>query len=243
MICALISIILVNDVNQETLAWVLLFLPILSAVVVKMGDFNNQERIIHVYLGLLPIYILLSLQYEPLFLSILFLMLYNFYLIEQDANEQQKQDGIKQRLYLRLAMFFLLFINTAFFSTGNIASFGSFSLASIYRFTTKFDPFLMGMFLILKILIPFILTSTAIYGIAIIWDIAPIIVYFISIAFSDIITIRYFYLIKTQGSWLEMGTSMTQYLIASLFILVLLMLYGVAKMILKNKEWRHNKSH
>ena len=237
LICACISVVLINDdTSQHTISWFMLLLPFITAMVVVLYATPLKERIVAIYLSFLPVYILLSLEYEPLFYSVYFLVLYTFYIIEMDASSTQLKEHLQttntHRLYLRLAMFLLLFINTAFFATGNIASFGSFSLPSIYRFTTKFDPFLMGLLLLLKIVIPFIIASVVVYGIVILWDMTPIIVYFISIAFYDLMTIRFFYSIKTIGSWLEMGTSMTQYLIASLFIVILLILYGIAKLML-----------
>eukprot|EP00835_Amoeboradix_gromovi_P001835 NODE_92_length_21718_cov_0.361950.p9 type:complete len:245 gc:universal NODE_92_length_21718_cov_0.361950:7355-8089(+) len=230
LICALGSVVLLNDQKQNNLTWGLLLLPVITVLTCKMSDLSQKEKIIGLYLGCLPLYIILSLKYEPLFYSVYFVVLFMFYLIEKDASQQGP--GVPYKLYLRLGMFLLLFIYTSFFSTGNLASFGSFSLASIDRFTTKFDPFLMGALLLLKILIPFILTSAVVYGVAITWHIKPVIIYFTSVAFSDIMTIRFFYSIRTQGSWLEMGTSMTRYLIASLFIVILLILFGIAKIVM-----------
>ena len=42
---------------------------------------------------------------------------------------------------LRHAAVFLFLIDAAFFGTGNIASIASFDLSSVYRFTTRFNPF------------------------------------------------------------------------------------------------------
>jgi phosphatidylinositol glycan class N len=64
---------------------------------------------------------------------------------------------------IRVAALFLFYINVAFFGTGNIASIASFQLSSIYRLTTAFNPFLMAVLLVVKILIPFVLLSAVIY--------------------------------------------------------------------------------
>jgi len=62
---------------------------------------------------------------------------------------------------VRHAMVFLVLINAAFFGTGNIASVASFEISSVYRFTTRFNPFLMGGLLMLKVLIPMITVAVA----------------------------------------------------------------------------------
>jgi GPI ethanolamine phosphate transferase 1 len=58
------------------------------------------------------------------------------------ARSTRKTRGLKMG-DTRIAVFFMLFINIAFFGTGNLASVSSFSMESVYRFTTIFDPFLM----------------------------------------------------------------------------------------------------
>uniref|UniRef100_A0A663MUY2 GPI ethanolamine phosphate transferase 1 n=1 Tax=Athene cunicularia TaxID=194338 RepID=A0A663MUY2_ATHCN len=62
---------------------------------------------------------------------------------------------------VRRAFFFVFFIVTAFFGTGNIASVNSFDPASVYCFLTVFSPFMMGGLLLLKVVIPFVLVSCA----------------------------------------------------------------------------------
>jgi phosphatidylinositol glycan class N len=62
---------------------------------------------------------------------------------------------------VRHAVVFPVLINAAFFGTGNIASVASFEISSVYRFTTRFNPFLMGGLLVHKVLIPMTTVAVA----------------------------------------------------------------------------------
>ncbi|CAJ0753836.1 3262_t:CDS:10 [Entrophospora sp. SA101] len=99
---------------------------------------------------------------------------------------------------------FMVQFQIAFFGTGNVASLSSFSLSSVYRLTTIFDPFLMGALLLLKILIPFFIVS------------------------SD------------YGSWLEIGTTISHFVISNLFSLFMIILFGLSEILVGKVRIDHS---
>lgn len=129
---------------------------------------------------------------------------------------------------LRIASFFLLFINISFFGMGNIASVSSFSLSSVYRFTTIFNPFLMGALLILKIMIPFFLLSCVFAIISRSQGLPAFSLFSLVMATTDVMTLNFFYLVRDSGSWLEIGSSISHFVIASVFIVFQILLYGIS---------------
>lgn len=116
----------------------------------------------------------------------------------------------------RIALFFLFLLQSAFFSTGNIASLASFSLDSVYRLIPVFDPFSQGALLIFKIMIPFAVISANLGVLNRRLGVAPSALFMIVMAISDIMTLNFFFMVRDEGSWLDIGTTISHFCIASL---------------------------
>lgn len=134
---------------------------------------------------------------------------------------------------IRISLFYLFLLQSAFFSTGNIASISTFSLDAVTRLIPVFDPFSQGALLILKILIPYFVLSVNLgilqkaigfgaevnekqskrsgkqKGLG-----APLGI--VAVVMGDWLTVRFFWSVKDEGSWLEIGESITKFLIASM---------------------------
>lgn len=116
----------------------------------------------------------------------------------------------------RIALFFLFFLQSAFFSTGNIASVSSFSLDAVYRLIPVFDPFSQGALLILKLMIPFAVMSANLGILNRRIGVAPSALFMVVMAVGDVMTLNFFYMVKDEGSWLDIGTTISHFVIASL---------------------------
>ncbi|CAD7698334.1 unnamed protein product [Ostreobium quekettii] len=127
------------------------------------------------------------------------------------------------------ALTFLLLINVAFFGQGNAASVASFDIASVYRLTTVFNPFIMGGVLVAKILIPLVLVTcafTAKVQRAGMWQFR---MYLLVVLLSNVIALRFFFLVRNTGSWAEIGTSLGFYGIMNAQVVIVLVLIGVSQ--------------
>uniref|UniRef100_A0A667Z6P9 GPI ethanolamine phosphate transferase 1 n=1 Tax=Myripristis murdjan TaxID=586833 RepID=A0A667Z6P9_9TELE len=134
------------------------------------------HRLLSIFLSLTATYLLLSTGSEALFPPVLSWLMYVWINIEQEAMLAQGVSG-RQELStidfseniditklrqlklddIRRSYFFVFFVITAFFGTGNIASINSFDPASVYCFLTVFNPFIMGGLMMWKVIIPFII--------------------------------------------------------------------------------------
>jgi phosphatidylinositol glycan class N len=116
---------------------------------------------------------------------------------------------------IRPSLFTLYLLQSAFFSTGNIASISSFSLDAVYRLIPVFDPFSQGALLILKILVPFVILSAALGVLNKRLGFAPGALFMGLIVFGDWLTINFFWMVRDEGSWLEIGETISRFCIAS----------------------------
>lgn len=116
----------------------------------------------------------------------------------------------------RISLFFLYLLQSAFFSTGNVASVSSFSLDSVYRLIPVFNPFSQGVLLTVKIMIPFALISANLGILNRRLGVAPSSIFMVVMAISDVLTLNFFWLVRDEGSWLDIGTSISHFVIASL---------------------------
>jgi phosphatidylinositol glycan class N len=107
----------------------------------------------------------------------------------------------------RRAFLFLFLINVAFFGTGNLASIASFNLRSIVRLVTTFAPFTMGALLVFKILVPFFLLSSVFGMVMRVVELPPSSLFIGVMATTDVMTLNFFFLVRDEGSWLDIGTS------------------------------------
>lgn len=116
----------------------------------------------------------------------------------------------------RIALFFLFFLQSAFFSTGNIASISSFSLDAVKRLIPVFDPFSQGALLLFKLMVPFAIMSANFGILNKRLGVAPSALFMVVMAVGDVMTLNFFYMVRDEGSWLEIGTTISHFVIASL---------------------------
>ncbi|KAF2705680.1 PigN-domain-containing protein [Pleomassaria siparia CBS 279.74] len=204
------------------------------------------HRLVVIFLQFAPTFIILTISYEGLFYFAFCLCLFSWMRLEYHIYAYRNRastnaaactnalstavaaatdrlsslkDGDYRALTLadaRIALFFFFFLQSAFFSTGNIASVSSFSLDAVYRLVPVFDPFSQGGLLILKLMAPFAVMSANFGILNRRLGVAPSALFMVVMAVSDVMTLSFFYMVKDEGSWLDIGTTISHFIIASL---------------------------
>lgn len=238
---------LVNQILSWAVLASSLVVPLLSSPVLF-------QRLLSILLSLMSTYLLLSTGYEALFPLVLSCLMFVWIHMEQETLQQsgisckKKLASIQfsytmditqfRQLYLddiRRAFFLVFFLVTAFFGTGNIASINSFELASVYCFLTVFSPFMMGALMMWKILIPFVLVMCAFEAVQLTTQLSSKSLFLIVLVISDIMALHFFFLVKDYGSWLDIGTSISHYVIVMSMTIFLVFLNGLAQVLTTKK--------
>ncbi|KAG6196906.1 Glycosyl phosphatidyl inositol anchor synthesis [Claviceps purpurea] len=213
-------------------------------------NIHYMHRLVVIFLTCAPTFVILAISYEGLFYAVFSVTLLVWVRLEfateqfiretrhpgVGANLETKKSSDSDPFRMlrlsdaRIALFFLALLQSAFFSTGNIASISSFSLESVCRLIPLFDPFSQGALLILKIMIPFALISANLGVLNKRLGVAPSALFMLVMAISDILTLYFFWVVKDEGSWLEIGSTISHFAIASLLCVFVAALEVVSAM-------------
>ena len=213
-------------------------------------------RFVSVYLAAAAAYALFSVSYESLFYAALGFAAMAWLVLERQCQKLAVADALAaadpepaaaskpnanevvfaptsvaraaDASVARHAATFLTLINAAFFGTGNIASVASFEISSVYRFTTRFNPFLMGALLMLKVLVPMITVAVAFLCLLKLRATPPLPAYLTFIALSDLMSITFFFEVTTEGSWQDIGMSISRYALMGTQVVTILVFLGLA---------------
>uniref|UniRef100_A0A7N5ZYI2 GPI ethanolamine phosphate transferase 1 n=1 Tax=Anabas testudineus TaxID=64144 RepID=A0A7N5ZYI2_ANATE len=230
-----------------------------SMLVPLLSSTRLFHRLLSIFLSLTATYLLLSTGSEALFPPVLSWLMFVWINIEQEAVLFQTLSAIdfsaniditKMRQMklddIRRSYFFVFFIITAFFGTGNIASINSFDPASVYCFLTVFNPFIMGGLMMWKVNFP----STIFFSLFPITELFACVsrkgnLFLIVLVISDLMALHFFFLVQDHGSWLDIGTSISHYVIV-MSMTIFLMLLSVVTHILTSRRlylWKKPKMH
>ncbi|RAH80314.1 PigN-domain-containing protein [Aspergillus japonicus CBS 114.51] len=213
----------------QILGWTILVTSFILPFFALRTRRHHIYQLVVLFFTFAPLFILLTISYEDLFYCCLRGTLFTWVQLESKVSdyhpEQPATPSIARKSPqlrplrfsdARIALFFLYLSHSAFFSTGNLASISSFSLDAVLRLLPVFDPSSQGALLILKILAPFVLVSANLGLLTRALRLRPGALFVLVVAASDYLTLRFFWCVRDEGSWLEIGESITVFVLASL---------------------------
>ncbi|KAL8399631.1 hypothetical protein RB594_000144 [Gaeumannomyces avenae] len=240
-----------------------LFMPVAYRI---QPNNHYLHRLAVIFLTFAPTFVILSISYEGIFYVVFSITLVAWVRLEHAGHTYTLQPGTPEATNghaaattaatgtqgakaeapskfrplmvkdARVALFYLVLIQSAFFSTGNVASVSSFSLESVNRLQPVFDPLTQGALLMVKLMVPFALVSANVGILNRRLGITPSALFMVVVAVSDVLTLYFFWVVKDEGSWLEIGSTISHFFIASLLCVFLVLLEGVSALFVSGVE-------
>lgn len=213
-----------------------------------------------IFLGLGPFFIILTISCEGLFYFVIAIAPSSSVQLKHkthqlsnngsprsimsaaDAVKQSKTaaaEGNYRSLTLsdvRVYLFFLFLLHAVFFSTGSIAPVSSFLLDAVYLLFSIFDPFSQATLLILRILTPCALVSINFEFLTKRLKLQRGSLFTVVICIGDYIALRFFWAVRDERSWLEIGESIIMCIIASALCVFVAGLEALPEVFVKGVE-------
>jgi phosphatidylinositol glycan class N len=245
--------------GNQVVAWLVLVISLLMPLAHRLQPNSHYlHRLLVIFLTCAPTFVILTISYEGLFYFAFGLTLLTWVRLEHHSYtfvkataKEPTENGSSTAATIqavapqlrplslsdaRVALFFFVLLQSGFFSTGNIAFVSSFSLESVSRLIPIFEPFSQTALLIFKLMVPFALISANLGIINKRLGVAPSALFMVVMALSDILTLYFFWVVKDEGSWLEIGSTISHFVIASLLCVFVAALEGVSAVFITGVE-------
>lgn len=209
---------------NQTSAWLILAVSSIYPFISKARHSTPTSRIISLFLGFGVCFVVLSISVEGLFYAAFTCNLLLWIEVETTVQSHRARAASQNQGYefhtddIRIALFFLFFVQVAFFGTGNVASISSFYLEPVYRLVPIFNPFLMAALLIFKIVAPYVILSAVFATLNAKLHLPPFSLFLVALTLTDGMTMAFFLNVTDTGSWLEIGQSISFFCITSLLL-------------------------
>ncbi|XP_047126028.1 GPI ethanolamine phosphate transferase 1 isoform X1 [Hydra vulgaris] len=226
---------------NQVFSWlVLIIIPVISILTEK----HSPTRLVSVSLSLFSIYILTSISYEALFFLALVFQLSLWIFVEFSwLSEIKREDQFLTLEHLRITFMFLYFIFLSFFGTGNIASINSYDIATALCFKTVFNPWILGLVVIIKCLIPTVIVVVFCCSLFKVIVLPMRGLFLCILVLTDLMALNFFFFVRDEGSWLDIGQSLSHFVITLVIIIALLPIYEGCKLISGSVHFQFEKSH
>ena len=186
------------------LSWVI---TILSLIPYPVVNYKNNNLISQIFLWGFPFYILLTISYEGIFLTIF----YNYLQLWIEVEKMKKIEKNNKFSLTDIFMYSFL-IYSSFFSIGEIESLNCSFYRLIYYYSSS--PILKYALLAYKIMFPILLVTASFFEICKKKNTSIFDSLILLIALLGFMSLKFFFNIRESGSFKEIGMSIAIYIIS-----------------------------
>ncbi|EDV36335.1 uncharacterized protein Dana_GF12912 [Drosophila ananassae] len=222
MVCAYLHTNMISiPVALQVTSWLFLGYAFISIALNK--ESRLEVRLAQIGFNLGSLYATLCTSYEAIFIQLLTIEL---------GLSLSAQNSLADKSVLRLAFSLLLYTFFSFFGTGNIASVSSFDPNIARCFLSHFAPFVIMGLVLLKLLLPVVVLMAVVYAQSEFVRQHEQQIFICLLIICDVMGLNFLFLVRNQGSWLDIGSSISHFVIMEVTTLVLLLLAYAAKLLL-----------
>jgi len=186
------------------LSWII---TILSLIPYPVVNYKNNNLISQIFLWGFPFYILLTISYEGIFLTIF----YNYLQLWIEVEKMKKIEKNNKFSLTDIFMYSFL-IYSSFFSIGEIESLNCSFYRLIYYYSSS--PILKYALLAYKIMFPILLVTASFFEICKKKNTSIFDSLILLIALLGFMSLKFFFNIRESGSFKEIGMSIAIYIIS-----------------------------
>ncbi|XP_017781668.1 PREDICTED: GPI ethanolamine phosphate transferase 1 [Nicrophorus vespilloides] len=141
----------------------------------------------------------------------------------------------------RKTFIYLSLVIGYYFAIGNIASVNGFDPMWTRAYVSTFNPILMCLLIILKMVIPFFIITCAFHTVNLLTKANSVSTFKILLLYCDQMVINFILRIRNEGSWKDIGQSLSHFVIMEAMILVIIIFYAFSYYITRQKMPYHKK--
>ncbi|XP_013103953.2 GPI ethanolamine phosphate transferase 1 [Stomoxys calcitrans] len=225
---------------SQIISWAFL-VYVMASVLIRPLEVSLKQRLEKMIFLLTSLYCLFCTSYEAVFILLLITELISLVELEKFAfNLGSKSSPAQLTLSFRYAFVMILYTFFSFFGTGNIASISSFDPNIIRCFLTTFSPFVIMILVIVKLIIPLLLIMSSIFALSPFAVSNEKNIFICLLMLCDVMGLNFLFLVKNQGSWLEIGSSISHFVIMQVTTVVLALFVYLSKYLLKIPKRNEN---
>ncbi|KAL4429935.1 hypothetical protein ABPG74_000301 [Tetrahymena malaccensis] len=244
--CGGISLYLrtVNSASVPTfiygINWTILFSLVGSLIFLNLHKNSDpQLRLYSLVVIMINLSLLFGISYDTLFTLIFSFLLKTWVDHEKEVSVLIQDKQRIHPIHFYTAFKFILIMNISFFGIQDLVSLGSFNYESVTRFLVNLKEILTLTLMIFKLAFPFLCGASAFIIVckSAHKKISTVGLFMLSIIFAEISTINFFFMVRTEGTWQEKGSSVARFVISSMLTLLYVFLFFIAHLLLKNTKF------